>query len=656
MGAEAVLAFAASAASFALTSAILAANGSDLLAAAVAVLATIAVIAISRGAGAGYALPVVVAVLVAFDWYFVPPTHPDRLPGAADLGYLLAFLVVGVLIGEMVARAGRRADTSESARSELAGEQAALRRVATLVASGEQPDSIFPVVAKEVGVMLGLDAARAVRVLGDDEILQLEGWTAAGLPPLPVGPAKLEDSALSTEVKRTGGPVQIDDYASLDRFAPVLIGDRRIRSGVAAPIFVGGCLWGAMMAASLKPRQLPADARPRLADFTELVAMAISNAEAQAEAGRLGEEQAALRRVATLVARGCSPTEVFAQVAEEVGLCVGVETAAMLRFEADGDGTLVAKWGELPGNYRMGMRVNLQGESVTATVRDTWRPARMDDYSEATGEIAELARETGALSCVGTPIIVDGALWGSIAAMKLRGEPLPAGTECRIGEFTELVATAISNVQARAELARSRARIVAASEEERRRLVRDLHDGAQQRLVHTILSLKQARRALDQDDAAAPMLLSRAQQHAEEATDELRELAHGIMPLVLTSGGLRAGVVALASRCPIPVKVDVAVDRMPPSIESTAYFLAAEALTNVAKHACADHAEVRAQIGDEGLEVEVRDDGVGGACPDGSGLTGLADRLDVIEGCLRVDSPPGGGTLVAAVIPLTPSE
>jgi signal transduction histidine kinase len=239
-----------------------------------------------------------------------------------------------------------------------------------------------------------------------------------------------------------------------------------------------------------------------------------------------------------------------------------------------------------------------------------------------------------------------------VTAVKLRQQPLPAGAESRIGEFTELVATAISNAQARSELAASRARILVATDEERRRVVRDLHDGAQQRLVHTVVTLKLARRALENDVDTAPALISDAVQHAEEATAELRELAHGILPAVLTRGGLRAGVVALASRMPVPVEIGVSAGRLPAAVEATAYFVVAEALTNVAKHAHAHQAEVTARVADGRLEVEVRDDGVGGARPDGSGLVGLGDRLGALDGSLRVDSPPNGGTLVAAVIPV----
>jgi signal transduction histidine kinase len=193
---------------------------------------------------------------------------------------------------------------------------------------------------------------------------------------------------------------------------------------------------------------------------------------------------------------------------------------------------------------------------------------------------------------------------------------------------------------------------VAAPDDERRRVVRDLHDGAQQRLVHTIITLKLARRAFEHEQEAAPALVNEALDHAEAANVELRELAHGILPAALTRGGLRAAVGALASRSPVPVEIDVSGDRLPAAVEATAYFVVAEALTNVAKHAHAGHASVMTRIEGGTLAVEVRDDGVGGARPDGSGLVGLADRVAAIDGRLRIESPAGAGTLVAADIPL----
>ena len=231
-------------------------------------------------------------------------------------------------------------------------------------------------------------------------------------------------------------------------------------------------------------------------------------------------------------------------------------------------------------------------------------------------------------------------------------EPLPTGTEAWIEEFAELVATAIANVQARSDLAASRARIVAAADHERRRVVRDLHDGAQQRLVHTVVTLKLARGALQKDEESGSALVGEALDQAQEAIAELRELAHGILPAVLIRGGLRAGVDALASRAPLPVETRVSAARLPAAIEATAYFVVAEALTNVAKHARAGRAAVIASVEDRTLRVEVRDDGVGGARPDGSGLVGLADRVAVVDGRLRVESRAGSGTIVSADIPL----
>jgi signal transduction histidine kinase len=234
----------------------------------------------------------------------------------------------------------------------------------------------------------------------------------------------------------------------------------------------------------------------------------------------------------------------------------------------------------------------------------------------------------------------------------LQAEPLPAGAEARIAQFAELVATAIANVQARSEVAASRSRVLAAADEERRRVVRDLHDGAQQRLVHTVITLKLVERALGRAEESAPALLRDALRHAEQATAELRELAHGILPAVLTRGGLRAGVEALALRMPVPVENGVSVGRLSDAVEATAYFVVAEALTNVAKHARAGRAAVTARVEHGTLRVQVRDDGAGGVRPDGSGLLGLADRLAVLDGRLRVESPADGGTLIAADIPL----
>jgi signal transduction histidine kinase len=296
--------------------------------------------------------------------------------------------------------------------------------------------------------------------------------------------------------------------------------------------------------------------------------------------------------------------------------------------------------------------MSLEGESVAARVRRSGRPARIDDHAEASGAIGAHARSLRVRSGVGTAIVVEGRLWGAMVAVTRQPEAMPADAEARIGRFTELVATAISNIEARSQLAASRARIVTAADAERRQVVRDLHDGAQQRLIHTVVTLKLARQALKKNGNDGPALVTEALDQAEQATTELRELVHGILPSALTHGGLRAGVGALAARMPMRVENGVWPGRFPAAVEATAYFVVAEALTNVAKHSGARRAWVTARVDDARLRVRVRDDGAGGARPDGSGLLGLADRLAVLDGRLDVKSPTDSGTVVTADIPI----
>jgi signal transduction histidine kinase len=533
----------------------------------------------------------------------------------------------------------------------LAEEQAALRRVATLVAREAPPEEVFAKVAEEVGQLLGVGSTHIARYESGGTALGIGSWSADGSHVSTGTRVPLDGTSLTAKILETGRPTRMDDYEDASGTIAALVKELGVSSSVGTPIIVDGRPWGVMVASSKQPQALPVDAESRIAAFTELVATAISNTEARREVGRLAEEQAALRRVATLVARQAPPTEVFAKVAEEVGLLLGADTALMHRYEADGSTPVYAIWGELATAFPVGTRVDTGEEGIPAQVRRTGRPVRIDDYKAAADVLPANFETLGVPSAVGSPIVVDGRLWGVMGAATFGEDALPADAESRVAEFTELVATAISNMQARSDLAASRARIVAATDEERRRVVRDLHDGAQQRLVHTVVTLKLADRALESQGELAPALVTEALQHAEEATAELRELAHGILPSVLTRGGLRAGVDALASRMPVPVEVAVSADRLPPEVEATAYFVVAEALTNVAKHSHAQHAAVSALVEEGTLELRVRDDGVGGAQPDGSGLLGLGDRLAVLEGNLRVESPHQGGTVVAAAIP-----
>jgi signal transduction histidine kinase len=348
------------------------------------------------------------------------------------------------------------------------------------------------------------------------------------------------------------------------------------------------------------------------------------NTPARDDLTRLAEEQAALRRVATLVARGAPRDEVFDAVAGEVTQLFRATAAGVVRYLPEEPRVEVA--GRTTGpDVSLGMRLPSDDPTAVAAVLRTGQSARVDDWQRA-DPAASGFRRLGVKSSVASPITVEGELWGAVGISSTE-MPLPADTGSRLEKFSALVGTAIANIDARSALSASRARIVAAADEERRRVVRDLHDGAQQRLVHTTIMLKLAQRALERDAADAPSLVGEALDHAQRATHELRELAHGILPAALTAGGLQAGVDALASRMPMPVQVEICPDRLSAAIEATAYFVVAEALTNVVKHAHAATAAVAVRVEDGTLRVEVRDDGIGGVRPEGSGLQGLGDRL-----------------------------
>jgi PAS domain S-box-containing protein len=532
--------------------------------------------------------------------------------------------------------------------SRLLEEQAALRRVATLVAQETPQADVFRSITEEIGRLLAVEAVVIVRY-EEERFRVIVAGTGAIVDSIPVGRREpLGGEDVVSSVHRTGRPARIDDYGGSAPLAERAL-KLGVRSAVGTPIRVEGRLWGAMVAIS-REGTLPAETETRVGQFTALMATAIANSEARAEATRLADEQAALRRVATLVAQGAPPTAVFDAVTAEVVGLMDSSQVTLSRF--DGDVLeVVAQRGMTP-HVRVGDRYPVEGENATTTVLRTGRPARVDDFGPATGTIGEVARRTGVTSIVAAPVTVDGRTWGLLGAVWSDRDPPPEDTEARLAGFAELLDTAIANADARENLTASRARVLAAGDEARRRVVRDLHDGAQQRLVHTVVTLKLTQRALREGRGDAEDLLAEALGTAERATAEVRELAHGILPAVLTRGGLRAGVDAFVSRLDLPVDLQVSSERLPPDIEASAYFIVAEALTNVVKHARATQAAVRASVGDGVLTLEVRDDGVGGADPEGHGLLGVADRVDALGGGLRVAHGDGGGTVLTALLPL----
>jgi signal transduction histidine kinase len=373
----------------------------------------------------------------------------------------------------------------------------------------------------------------------------------------------------------------------------------------------------------------------------------------------LADEQMALRRIATLVAGEAAPSAVFEQVTTEVGQLFGVPSARIVRYgemDPSAQATIVGGWAADPGfpGLPVGAQVPLDSDTVIVRVQRTGEAQRMTSYKDVGGELAERLRAVGFGASVAAPVRVGGRIWGALVASAGDPDQLPDGAEEWLAAFAELVAQALANADAYEKLAASRARIVEAGDAERRRLERNLHDGAQQRLVTLAVSLRVVQSRLPPEADGARELLGAAQQQLSEALLELRELARGIHPAVLTDHGLGPAVDALASRSSVPLEVtDVPHERLPSPVEAAAYYIVAEAVTNVAKYADASHVTVAIRPDGDQMIVDVADDGVGGADPaSGTGLRGIADRVEALHGRLRISSPAGSGTRITAEIPL----
>jgi signal transduction histidine kinase len=534
----------------------------------------------------------------------------------------------------------------------IADEQAALRRVAVLAAQAAPPGEVFTAVTEEAGRLLGAGQASMSRYDPDGAARVVAAWSSTGAA-VPVGTRmSLGGRNVHTLVAETGRAARLDEYVGVSGAAADLAREFGVRTAVGAPISVEGRPWGVIILVSTSERPLPTNTEARLAGFTELAATAIASAQASLELRGFAEEQGALRRVATLVARAAPPEEVFAAVAAEAGRLLRADATLMSRYDPDDKATVVGAWataGAPPAP--LGTRLSLGGRDLHTLVFQSARPARMDDYGEASTAAAGIARKSGVRSAAGVPVSVAGRLWGVIGIAS--GHELPPDTEARLAGFTGLVATAIANAETQAALAASRARIVAATDQARRRIERDLHDGAQQRLVSLALRLRAAQAALPETGDMAQRLEG-AVSEVNGVLEELREVARGIHPAILTESGLRPALRALARRSAVPVSLDVRVaGRLPEPVEFAAYYAVAEALTNVAKYAHASAAEVEIAAGDGVLQVDVRDDGRGGAdFGRGSGLLGLKDRVEAAGGWISLRSEAGAGTIMQIALPL----
>lgn len=778
----------------------------------------LAVLAVVRLAGILYALPVGVVTILAFDWYFLPPLR--KLDPATVL-VLSLFLAMAVMVGAFTTQASHRAAGSEQARDVLADDQAALRRVATLIARHDSSAEVFAAVTEEAGKLLHLDSARLVVYEPDETATVVGTWDVEGRG-VPVGTrVPLDGDSVAARVFRTQRPARIDDYSDNAGFSGGFARARGIRAAVGIPILVAGRVWGAMAAASVRAEPLPAgteqrigafaelvavaianaearteleqvateqaalsrvatlvagavapadvfsavaaevaalfgaplvglfrydkkglatviagagemsaylgrpwpcpagdpglvaslqrtgqplriddythirsavtepvralgigkaagvpvivggrvwgavvvaaghdhpplppDTLDRLAAFTELLATAIANSDARAEIERLAHEQAALRRVATLVARGAETSEVFAAVAHEVAEVMHLPVAAVQRYDDDDETTMLAAWSDRPHPFQPGTRWPVHPSGLAARVRQTGRADGAGEYANRRGVFAATARELGLHSVAGAPIIVDGAVWGLMTIASTDG-PIRDHAWDRLADFTELLGTAIANIQSRTELSASRARIVAAADETRRRLERDLHDGIQQRLVSLGLKAQMVKKMTPRPADNIQRELSLLADGLFTSLDELREISRGIHPAVVSEAGLGPALKALARRSAVPVELDLDLGSpLGQHVEVAAYYIASEALANAVKHARASVIDLRVQGSDSALTLSIRDDGTGGADPRrGSGIIGLKDRVEALGGTISVLSPPGHGTTLHVRLP-----
>jgi len=578
----------------------------------------------------------------------VGSARPEPLPAGTEFR-LGAFT-------ELVATAIANAEARQELE-QVAADQAALRRVATLVAEAVPPGEVVTAVAAEVAGLFGvpLVALFHYETEGVATMIAGAGEKTPGVGGRWTFPA--DDPSVAASLQRTGRPLRIDDYSQVESALTGLARDLGVTAAAGVPVIVNGHTWGSVeLGISHDHPPLPADTLDRLAAFTDLVATAIANSDARAEIERLAEEQAALRRVATLVAQGGATGEVFAAVAREVSEVMHLPVAAVQRFEEDGEtATMVAAWSDRPHPFQPGTSWPVHPSGLAAQVRQTGHAGRTEDYSDQRGVFAAKAREMGLYSVAAAPIVVDGAVWGLVTIASTDGS-IPDHAEDRLAEFTELLGTAIANTQSRAELAASRARIVAAADETRRRLERDLHDGIQSRLVSLGLKARTIETMTPRPADDIQRELSLLADGLGTSLDELREISRGIHPAILSEAGLGPALKALARRSAVPVKLDLNLGARPGEhLEVAAYYVASEALTNAAKHAQASVVDVRADGHDGALTLWIHDDGIGGADPRrGSGIIGLKDRVEALGGTISLLSPRGRGTTLHVQLPAGP--
>jgi signal transduction histidine kinase len=614
-----------------------------------------------------------------------PATVPRlrRLAGAATLGSVVALCYSGiarggfdvaVAIGMFIVAtasyvvvadfahtgAGEGSATDTGTESVAFRHHSALRRATSLIAQGASPTEVFSLLAEDLVRCPTVDIAAMFRFDADGSVVLVGRHVAQSADDLLRRLILDGDAATVPQLGSTSG--SMEGYGSAAGAVAAHLRRLSVHSPVVAPIVVDDTVWGLLVAGSSRDRANRQNAGFALGDCADLVATTIGIAAARKElqAGREGldvlvTQQQALRRLATMVAGGVSPDECFAAVAEEMANCLGVDKAEVFRYEDDGAAVAVAC------QVISGIAHLAVGEPIASDDHKIATELLRSGFASITGRgvstpvaVRERLRDLGVGSLAGAPIVVDGRLWGMAVVGSNESTTLPLDTKDRIAEFADLVAAYIAASTTRAELIASRARMVAAADQARRRLERDLHDGAQQRLVSMQLKLRAT--ATDVPDELTGLKAELADLAADltEVTKELQQISRGIHPAVLSKGGLVPALKALANRSAIPTTANIAVGgSLSQPVEVAAYYIVAEALTNAAKHSHATHVSVTAYDDDTTLHLSVSDNGIGGAIAGkGSGLTGLDDRVKGLGGMLTITSIAGTGTSLDVTIPI----
>jgi len=528
--------------------------------------------------------------------------------------------------------------------------QSALRRVATLVAADADPQTVFAAVAIEASKILRVGAVSVVRYDARSGLFTKIFGTHGDRSAVPDGVSwPVDDCPEGALVLGSRLPGRIDDWTELPGDVAARHRDQGFGQAVAAPIIFDGDFWGHIAAFGEASDDLPLGCEEKLADFTQLMASAIANAQARDELRALAAEQgAALRRVATLVAQRAHQDTIFSAVASEASRAMRVDRVDVGRCDETGSvsllGSTVPRAAGLPHEFSQA------GLAVTAEILATGAAARLDQWRPPTPSDGATNKEETLETVVGAPIIVDDVLWGVIVLLATKR--LSDDTEARLADFSHLVASSIAIVKTRNELMTSRARIVTASDEARRRTERNLHDGIQQRVVSLGLSLRAVRAREPLLDGVASSL-DEVARDLETLVEEIQTFSQGLHPALLSRSGLGPSLRALAGRSPIPVRLDVLSTRLSEPVETAVYYVVSEAIANATKHSRASEVQVDVQSDVEVVRATVVDDGVGGAALDrGSGLIGLIDRVEALGGTMLVESPIGRGTRLSISLPL----